>query len=70
MVADRIRIGSSVYKCSKMKILFLLAFFNSILAEFYAELGITKDADLQAIKRAYKKLAKKTHPDVNRDDPG
>ncbi|MEM6626831.1 MAG: DnaJ C-terminal domain-containing protein [Pseudomonadota bacterium] len=34
----------------------------------YAALGVAKGADADAIKRAYRKLAKTLHPDVNPDD--
>lgn len=35
----------------------------------YSILGVTKSADASAIKSAYRKLAKKYHPDQNPDDP-
>lgn len=35
----------------------------------YSVLGVTKSADNSAIKSAYRKLAKKYHPDQNPDDP-
>ncbi|MFK7793687.1 MAG: DnaJ C-terminal domain-containing protein [Devosiaceae bacterium] len=35
----------------------------------YAILGVAKSADSAAIKSAYRKLAKKHHPDQNPDDP-
>lgn len=37
--------------------------------DFYAVLGVPKDADAAAIKKAYRSLARKLHPDQNRDDP-
>jgi len=36
--------------------------------DYYATLGVDKDADEAAIKSAYRDLAKKYHPDVNNGD--
>ena len=36
--------------------------------DYYEVLGIPKDADENQIKKAFWKLAKKYHPDVNKDD--
>ncbi|MFC4554556.1 DnaJ C-terminal domain-containing protein [Georgenia faecalis] len=36
--------------------------------DFYATLGVPKDADATAIKKAYRKLARKLHPDHNPGD--
>ena len=36
--------------------------------DFYAILGVPKDADQAAIKKAYRKLARKHHPDQNAGD--
>lgn len=37
--------------------------------DFYEVLGVDRNADMTAIKSAYRKLAKKYHPDINKDDP-
>lgn len=36
--------------------------------DFYEVLGISRDCDASAIKKAYRKLAKKYHPDTNKAD--
>jgi molecular chaperone DnaJ len=36
--------------------------------DYYAALGVTKDADASAIKKAYRKLARELHPDKNPGD--
>lgn len=36
--------------------------------EYYTELGVSPSADMKEIKRAYYKLAKKYHPDLNSGD--
>ena len=40
--------------------------------DYYAALGVTKIAPQEEIQRAYRKLARKYHPDVNKtsDAPG
>ena len=39
------------------------------MADPYATLGVSRDADEKAIKSAYRKLAKQLHPDKNKDNP-
>ncbi len=37
--------------------------------DYYEVLGVDRDADQAAIKKAFRRLAREHHPDVNRDDP-
>ena len=38
--------------------------------DYYQILGVSRDADEQEIKKAFRKLAQQYHPDKNRDDKG
>ncbi|MFZ0977312.1 MAG: DnaJ domain-containing protein, partial [Solirubrobacteraceae bacterium] len=37
--------------------------------DYYDVLGVTRDADDATIKKAFRRLARELHPDVNRHDP-
>ncbi len=37
--------------------------------DYYAALGVPRDADADEIKAAFRRQARRLHPDVNRDDP-
>ncbi|MFN8969468.1 MAG: DnaJ domain-containing protein, partial [Pseudanabaena sp.] len=39
------------------------------LSECYRLLGVPRNATLDDIKVAYRRLARKYHPDVNQNDP-
>ena len=37
--------------------------------DYYDVLGVSKDVSEKDIKLAYRRLARKLHPDLNKDDP-
>ena len=38
-------------------------------ADYYQVLGVSRDASAEELQQAYRKLARRNHPDVNKD-PG
>jgi molecular chaperone DnaJ len=41
---------------------------RKVARDYYGTLGVAKDATPEQIKRAYRKLARELHPDVNKDE--
>ena len=41
---------------------------NTMAKSYYDVLGVSKSADKTAIKKAFRSLAKKHHPDLNKDN--
>lgn len=58
-------------KLCKLSILLLLCFTTAVMGEqdYYSILGLKRGATEDQIKKAFKKMAIKFHPDKNKDDP-
>ena len=52
--------------CSKHKKEAQMAENEWLAKDFYKVLGVSKDADEDTITKAYRKLARKYHPDLNK----
>lgn len=58
---------------SRVRVNFTVILFITTLSfhrrDFYQILGVNRDATSKQIKKAYRTLAMKYHPDKNKDDP-
>ena len=61
MLLSRFILVSAVYSLGLIAL--------AVAKDYYEILGVKKDASAKDIKRAFRKLALKYHPDKNKDDP-
>ena len=53
----------------KSFLLFLFILISCICEDYYSILGVSRGASKQQIRRAFKKLSLKYHPDKNKENP-
>jgi DnaJ-related protein SCJ1 len=48
---------------------YVILLFSYVLADYYTTLEVSRDASKQEIKKAYRELSRKYHPDRNPNNP-